>query len=174
MIVDLREFERFPATTILEAKPGEVQPFTDEVAQVNWVQARLNIQNTGLEYFCKGDVRAEVQLICARCAKEFVAELDDDVDFIIRSDAQALTEEERETDDEEYVFYHGNDLRIDVTEQVRQALVLAVGLKPLCREDCRGLCPTCGVNWNDRTCDCAPVATDSRWDGLRNLLGNNN
>jgi uncharacterized protein len=174
MIVDLREFVLFPATTILEAKPGEIEPFTDEVAQVNWVQARLSIQNTELEYYCKGDARAEVVLICSRCAREFVTELDGEADFIIRSDAHHSADERVEKDDEEYVYYHGNDQRVDVTGQVLLALILAVDMKPLCQEDCRGLCPTCGINWNEATCTCSPVATDSRWDGLKKLLGNNN
>lgn len=174
MIVDLREFELFPATTILEAKPGEIEPFTDEVAQVNWVQARFSIQQAELEYYFKGDARAEVVLICSRCAREFVAELNGEADFIIRSNAHPPTDERVEEDDEEYVYYHGNDQRVDITEKVRQALILAVDMKPLCQEDCRGLCPTCGTKWNEATCSCTPVATDSRWDGLRNLLGNNN
>lgn len=174
MIVDLREFERFPATTILEAAPGEIEPFAPEVAQVNWVQSKLNLQKTEHEYFCAGTARAEVVLICSRCAREYQTELENDTDFIIRSDAAPVEAERDETDDEEYVFYHGNDLRVDVTEQVRQALILAIGMKPLCQSDCRGLCPTCGVNWNESTCTCTHQVTDSRWDGLRDLLGNNN
>jgi uncharacterized protein len=174
MIVDLREFERFPATTILEASPNEIVPFGDEVVQVNWVQAKLSLQKTEFDIFCTGSARTEVVLFCARCAREFVTELEGDFDFIIRSDAVLPGEERVDADDEEYVYYHGNDLRVDVTDQVRQALVLAVGLKPLCQEDCRGLCPTCGTNWNEASCTCTRDASDSRWDGLRNFLGNNN
>lgn len=49
----------------------------------------------------------------------------------------------------------------------------AVGLefptRVLCREDCKGLCPNCGVNWNEQSCDCTTEQTDSRWDKLREL-----
>lgn len=172
MIVDLREFERFPVTTILEAHPGEIQPFADVVSRVDWVQMKLLIHKTGAEYIVHGDVRAGVQLDCARCGRVFATELEGETDFIIRSDAVPAAPEERGVpDDEEYVFFHGNDLRVDVTDQARQALILAVGLKPLCREDCRGLCPKCGTNWNEASCDCVQSEPDSRWDGLKDLLG---
>lgn len=172
MIVDLREFERFPVTTILEAQPGEIEPFSDVVSKVDWVQVRLQIQKTTEEYFCHGEVRAGVHLDCARCARVFATEIGGETDFIIRSSSLSLPTEDRGVpDDEDYVLYRGNDLRADVTDQVRQTLVLAVEMKPLCQEECRGLCPTCGTNLNEAACDCHRSEPDPRWDGLKDLLG---
>jgi uncharacterized protein len=58
---------------------------------------------------------------------------------------------------------------LDVGLWTRDAI--AEGLPPmiLCREDCAGLCPTCGIDRNVDACDCAQPATDSRWDALREL-----
>ncbi len=61
---------------------------------------------------------------------------------------------------------------IDIADDVRQTLLLAVPLKLLCSESCRGLCPTCGKNLNDGACSCKATADDSRWDILRRLQSN--
>ncbi len=58
---------------------------------------------------------------------------------------------------------------IDITNDVRDALMLAVPLKLLCREDCAGLCPRCGRNLNSGPCGCAPTPPDSRWEPLARL-----
>jgi len=56
---------------------------------------------------------------------------------------------------------------LDLTEAVRQSIWTAREIQPLCRPDCKGLCPTCGANQNTAPCTCAKVATDPRWDRLR-------
>ena len=58
---------------------------------------------------------------------------------------------------------------IDLGEDVRQTLILAVPLKLLCRPECKGLCPQCGTNLNNETCSCTTVEADPRWDALRAL-----
>ena len=62
---------------------------------------------------------------------------------------------------------------IDITEDVRQTVLLSVPLKRLCREDCRGLCPHCGKNKNNESCTCTGAETDSRWEKLRFIQRNN-
>lgn len=59
--------------------------------------------------------------------------------------------------------------RIDLSPLARESLLLALPLAPLCREDCRGLCPTCGADLNAGDCDCPPPAADSRWAALEGL-----
>jgi uncharacterized protein len=58
---------------------------------------------------------------------------------------------------------------IDLEPMVRDALLLELPLAPLCRDDCAGLCPTCGANRNDEPCDCAEAEPDPRWAALRSL-----
>jgi len=59
---------------------------------------------------------------------------------------------------------------LDLTEAMRQYTLLAIPLKPLCREDCAGLCPSCGHNLNRGQCDCPAQSTDPRWSELTKLL----
>lgn len=58
---------------------------------------------------------------------------------------------------------------IDITGDVRDALVLAVPMRNLCREDCKGLCPTCGKNLNKEECACLPAEIDDQWSALKSL-----
>jgi len=62
-----------------------------------------------------------------------------------------------------------SDQVADLTDMVRQELLLALPMKPLCSEECKGLCPRCGVNLNIETCDCRVKGMDSRWEGLKDL-----
>jgi uncharacterized protein len=59
---------------------------------------------------------------------------------------------------------------LDLTEAVRQYLVIAVPIKPLCDADCAGLCPSCGRDLNKGPCDCPPKEIDARWSELSKLL----
>ncbi len=61
---------------------------------------------------------------------------------------------------------------IDIADDVRQTLLLAVPLKLLCSESCRGLCPTCGTNLNDGACSCKDQMDDPRWEILRKFQSN--
>jgi uncharacterized protein len=61
-----------------------------------------------------------------------------------------------------------NEYEVDLAPYVHEAIVLSAPMVVVCREDCRGLCPSCGVNLNRETCTCRPNA-DPRWDALRKL-----
>ena len=58
---------------------------------------------------------------------------------------------------------------IAVSQLVREQIYLALPMKPLHREDCKGLCPSCGTNLNESTCDCVPEAAPSSWDALKKI-----
>ena len=170
MIVDLREFEEFPVTIDLIAAPGEIEPFAVDVTRVNEVNLRLSIQKSGEEYFCQGTAKAAVEIACSRCATGYSSEVVGHTDFIICADTSRPNETTEPIDNEDYVLTHGNDTLADVTDMVRQTLLLAIDMKPLCRPDCKGLCPVCKTNWNEKSCKCRQEGSDGRWDGLKGLL----
>lgn len=66
------------------------------------------------------------------------------------------------------LFRIGPDFVLDLREAFRQYFLMTEPLKPLCREDCAGLCPRCGANLNEGRCGCEEEA-DERWQGLRAL-----
>lgn len=59
--------------------------------------------------------------------------------------------------------------RLELSDMLREQIILATPMQPLCREDCRGLCPVCGENLNERRCDCPPQRPDSPFSVLRKL-----
>lgn len=170
MILDLREIDNFPAHLFLEGDPSRIAPDYDGLRGVSKVTAELDIQKSGEEYFCQGQVEAMVRLECSRCLKEFDTQVGNKTDFIVCCESLYADRSNKGLDDEDYVFFRGSDLQADLTDIVRQTIILAVGLKPLCAEDCRGLCPTCGVNLNEQSCSCNAEKIDPRWEGLKRLL----
>lgn len=70
--------------------------------------------------------------------------------------------------DEVCDYLHGDEL--DVASWAADAIVLSMPHKILCREDCKGLCPNCGANLNDGSCQCPPPEPDDRWGPLRQLV----
>ena len=82
----------------------------------------------------------------------------------------AVEGEEREVaeDDVTTAFYKEDS--IDLGELMHEQFVLALPMKPLCAETCRGLCVHCGTNLNKDTCACAPEWTDPRLAALKGLL----
>ena len=74
-----------------------------------------------------------------------------------------------EDEEDDTVFKIDANHMMDLTEPVRQALLVAIPMRPLCREDCKGLCPECGANLNYIDCGHHQEAADNRWDALRAL-----
>ena len=68
-------------------------------------------------------------------------------------------------------FIYESDL-LDITEPVRESLLLAVPLQALCREDCRGLCPVCGADRNEGDCGCDTTSVDPRLAALKQFIKN--
>ena len=121
------------------------------------------ITNAGSgRYYWRGSITAVVSTECRRCLIT--------VDKAIDLKVDALFTDQQETDDPSvYVIPEGAQV-LDLVETVREELVLSVSDYILCRDDCKGLCPRCGADWNQGPCECAPEP-DPRWAGLKALRG---
>lgn len=111
----------------------------------------------------RGTMAADLRLSCARCLRDLEASVTAEV-------VELFSDPERaELADDVEPGYEIRDAVLDLDTLLRDALVPAVPYRPLCREDCRGLCPDCGTNRNDEPCDCTSVLSDSRWLALEGL-----
>ncbi len=109
-----------------------------------------------------GTVSASVLTKCHRCLDAVRQDLTGDFELMVRRGEH----EAEEGDDVITLPLHQYD--VDLDPYVHEAVVLGAPMIVLCREDCRGLCPMCGVNLNRETCTCRPGG-DSRWDALHKL-----
>ena len=168
MNLDLRDFESFPVEVTLESEADSIEYAIDGVAFRDLMTVKVNIQKVDGEFYCQGYVTAPVEQECSRCLALFDAELSGDFGFIIRT-GEGKTEV-AQTIEEDIVKIKAYDPVVELDEIIRQSLILSRPLKALCRQDCKGLCPSCGADLNEETCDCKSVETDERWEGLKDLL----
>jgi len=110
--------------------------------------------------------RAQARLTgeCGRCLRE----IDDTLDATFQELYAYEHSTTEETTEEDEVGRMQGDL-IDLEPELRDAIVLALPNHPLCREDCPGLCPECGVHWDDLPEDHQHEQIDSRWAALHRL-----
>ena len=99
------------------------------------------------ELVVRGRLEAKLQLACARCS-EFFSTTVIDSSFLRAYDITAEVD------------------RIELTDDIRDAILLRIPHFPLCSTACKGLCTQCGSNLNDGPCDCSPPREESRWDAL--------
>jgi uncharacterized protein len=112
----------------------------------------------------RGPVSTRVRVQCRRC----LAEVERDVGDVVNMLFEPLEDEEDAADGELYpIPPRGTEL--DLSGPVREQLLLRVPEYVLCREECRGLCPTCGADLNEGSCGCPPPPVASPWDALKNV-----
>lgn len=105
---------------------------------------------------------AILHTFCDRCGKPLAVKKEVPFSCI-------LAREVRDENNDEIVLLR--DGQTDVEELAREAVILNMDTRQLCSEDCKGLCPRCGADWNAGPCSCAKE-TDSRWAVLATLLHN--
>jgi uncharacterized protein len=130
---------------------------------------RLDLYRSGDSIRIQGEFRGRFAYVCGRCLAEGEREFTGRADIYCEKKEGELEEEDREALEEGGLVYHDGKV-LDLFEEIRQTMVLEIPWNPVCRPDCRGLCPRCGQDLNKGSCGCAPE-TDSRWASLKNLLG---
>ena len=116
------------------------------------LSGRLRVEAAGRRVVVRGRLWTRLKVTCDRCLAEFELPMDEEVFLVFTPQVEADPEElEAEALDQE--FYQGEV--IDLWPMIEEHLVLARPIKILCRDDCQGLCPTCGRNLNDEACSCS-------------------
>lgn len=125
------------------------------------------LQKTGNQIALEGTIRTEGRFLCDRCAGEFSLPLPVSYRMYYVTEGGGF----EGIDPSELQTLPSGSGSVDITDDVRQTLLLAVPLKLLCTDQCKGLCPQCGKNLNDETCSCAGGESDTRWEALKALRG---
>jgi uncharacterized protein len=110
---------------------------------------------------------------CSRCLEPMVVPVDAAFDLRYQPHTENTGEGEREIEEDDLTtaFYQNDE--IDLEHLMREQFYLVLPMKPLCTDDCKGLCVMCGTNLNRGTCDCKRDFDDPRFDALRALRSKN-
>lgn len=122
----------------------------------------------------QGHLAARLGLVCGRCLEPFGLGIDQALELFYlphRPDQEDEEEDEVELTERQMVVAYYRGPQIDLAEMIREQLHLVIPMKRLCRDDCRGLCPRCGTNRNERSCGCLLEDQDPRLASLGKLLG---
>ena len=135
------------------------------------VQGSLTILKSGVTLHVTGCLDYTARQHCSLCLKSFEGQGQAEIDLFYRpqtkEDLTGGKGLELKPDELDMVLYLGQE--IDLWPELREALLLSLPAKPVCREDCRGLCPQCGKKLGDQPCGCTKKEMDPRWEKLVKL-----
>jgi uncharacterized protein len=134
------------------------------------VQGKVRLLRTQRSILSECTLSTDIELTCSRCLSlfhypltlSFKEEYIPTVDVVSGALLPLPEEAGAFTIDAHHI--------LDLTEAIRQYTLLAIPMKPLCHQDCAGLCPNCGHNLNQGPCDCTTQSIDPRWSELTKLL----
>jgi uncharacterized protein len=120
------------------------------------------------DIFLRGKLAGSVRSQCSRCLKNVSVPLDLEVDtvFVLREEAEEGEDDDLEAD--ETVSYYDGEV-IDLSREVRDLFLVSLPIKPMCRPQCKGLCPRCGADLNENPCRCEQRGGRSPFEALKDL-----
>jgi len=112
----------------------------------NPIEVSVFVEKSGNTLIVKGSLKTSVYFKCGRCLKDFTMKL--------------------ENNSINYTYDIAGLNELDITEDLREDLLLMLPLRPLCKKDCKGFCQKCGQDLNEKKCSCGILKEDIRWSDL--------
>jgi uncharacterized protein len=179
MLFEIKELERHPVDFKEEFAPSVID-LVEELRQISPLnsagQAQLVEEHHGKHQIIqdirvKGDLSTRLEWACARCLEPVFLDVKRSFDLLYRplgadSGRSELSVTAAEA---EVSYYEGEGLLLE--DVLREQVLLAVPLKALCQDDCKGLCAHCGKNLNTGQCSCSEPIEDPRWNALKEIRG---
>ena len=166
--VDLGRLGREASATVEALVPADDGLWQDcGVAWEGPVDVRLRASYAGTgEVVVRGRVRGQLQQECRRCLQPVSVAFDDEVTLVFVAEASG-----EDTDEGDAYDFDPVRGKLDLSDAVREEVILAVNPYVVCDPKCLGLCPRCGANLNEGPCGCSEEEVDPRWEALRALKG---
>ena len=171
MLLDLNRLRGQREHFDRQFEPAAFDPPDDDYRVAGPVDVSMDVEKAGGDVFrVTGRVTATLQLECGRCLDDFQVAVNApfELRYVPAIENDGVGEREIAEDDLTTAFYREGSL--DVIDLVREQFQLALPMKPVCAEGCRGLCAVCGANLNRTECGCAPKWQDPRLAVLKGLL----
>ena len=150
-------------------QPEEVAQAGDAYRIVAPVRLEFEIHKDKERFRLVGSTVTELELSCSRCLEPYRLPVTAGFDLRYLPASEMSQDEEREVEEEDLETSYYRDDQIDLNELLREQFYLALPMKPLCDEACKGLCPQCGTNLNTGSCSCHAAWEDPRLAPLKQL-----
>ena len=171
MFFHVRDLELKPVRFDVELPPGTIEFLDPKLKQAEPLQAsgkaELVMGSLG-EIRVTGQVKVRLQADCDRCLEPARFPIDADFALYYRPVAEGYGDEkEIDSGEAEMGFYEGDG--VELNDVLREFILLTLPMQRVCRESCKGICPICGQNRNQKECQCHAETTDDRWAALKSL-----
>lgn len=177
MLIEIRELQVHAVEFDEKLAPGVID-FGTEVKQTGRLdaqgQAQLVQEHHGKHQLINdirivGDLSTKVEMLCARCLEPITREVANKFELLYRPLGTDAGKEELSVTavEAEISYYQGEGVLLE--DLLREQVLLALPLRAICRDDCKGLCPHCGKNLNLEQCNCAEPVDNPRWSALKDI-----
>lgn len=160
-ILHLQEIPHDGLSLSCDVAAGELALGPDDGRIQGELALSAQVLKAGAVVHVSGMLTGTVRRQCVRCLKEYDEAFRLPVTGEFHKDAELKKQQEptgrgeaegSESESDDLYAYTGEEIALD--GMLREQVILDAPMQPLCREDCRGLCPVCGQDWNERRCDC--------------------
>lgn len=177
MFIEIRELELHPLDFEEQFGPGVIDLGSDiqqrsplsSKGRAQLVEEHHSKHRVIKDIRLQGEWATTLELLCARCLEPVPQNLARKFELLYRPQGSDAGKEEISVTaaDAEVGYYKDHGLLLE--DVLREQVLLAVPLKVICREDCKGLCPHCGMNLNAEPCSCASPSEETRWAALKEI-----
>lgn len=143
----------------------------DEETTLRQIEGQVRFTRTASGVLADARVQGVVELPCLRCLNPVLVQVKPHFRDEFHSKIEVNTGLALPKPDEEDPFFIDEAHLVDLGEAIREYALIELPMRPLCRPDCQGICPTCGADLNDGPCDCHNEPIDERFAALKALLG---
>ncbi len=149
--------------------PGVLNLFDERVVLTGSASISGKVRRSGGQVFVAGHIDAQAQVECDRCLRpvDLPVSTDFKVEYITDEDYKSSNVAELTEEEMALSVFDGET--IDIDEIVREQVLLSIPARMLCQENCKGICPNCGIDRNEDECGCETSDGDPRWSSLKKL-----
>ena len=140
------------------------RPDLTELGEIDW-QGEIARDSPGFRL--KGRLAYSQTVVCSRCLAPIVQPIESRVELVLLVGEAEPTVGEVELTESDLSTVYLENAQFDMEPILLEQLQLNIPMRLVCRDDCAGLCPTCGVNRNTESCDCGSDEVDPRWEALK-------
>jgi len=166
---------RFNVAGLLKASVGSTReyriyaelPSLDDYRLTEPIEGSVRLIRAPDRILVQGELSTAVELECSRCLERFQLPVRITLSEEYFPSVDIVTGLPLPEPSDEMAFTIDEAHELDLTEAVRQNVLVELPMQPLCQELCRGFCPRCGKNLNEGPCTCTPEPADTRWEALR-------